>query len=371
VSEGSKENLRAISDSFGVKVVPHERFENIEFQYDHALGPPRLFPDPRTIKPLVGENITASHALCFGLIECEPIVHAEMLVYDPQAGNLAKPPSRLGHTATRMAIVANLQEVAAMLGRVLSHESEPGLSQSLGEAIRLQEGCEVVVVKNGVEGAAVVTGGGTSLVPSYLTDMVFPIGSGDVFSGTFAAFWMEQSKDPHEAARLASGATAYYCNSSTLPIPRDLEPIIHGMSIAPVASALAAKRRIYLAGPLFTLPQTWLLNEAKRHLEAQGLLVFSPKDEVGYLGEGQDARIVAQADIAGLESSDLVFAILDGLDPGTLFEVGYARKLGLPVVGFAERVDPGELTMLAGMDCAIYKDLCTAIYQAGWRAASL
>ena len=196
----------------------------------------------------------------------------------------------------------------------------------------------------GLKGATIVTADGSTLVPSFRTDVVFPIGSGDVFSGVFAAYWMERGQGPQVAARLASAATAYYCNSGgALPIPGDIDGLVTEMVEALVSATI--QRKVYLAGPLFTLPQTWLLNEARRCLEAQGLRVFSPKDDVGYVGDGHDARSIAQADLDGLESSDLVFAILDGLDPGTLFEVGYARKRGLPVIGFAERVDPGELTM--------------------------
>lgn len=373
VTPAGRGELEAIAATFGFGHKVQPRFDDIEFQYDHALSPPRLLPDQRDISPIAAGTVACERGLSFGLIECEPKVKAKTLVFDPQAGRRARPPSACGHLADRVAIVANLTEVAAMLSPSPLIPGEGRDAARIGQALLRREGCEVVVVKNGVEGATVVTNDLVELVPSFEAEHVFPIGSGDVFSGVFAAYWAELGKDPVGAARLASAATAYYCEQRALPIPADFaEHLVAGPAGAtPPPGHDRPRRRIYLAGPLFTLPQLWLLNETKRCLEGQGLSVFSPKDEVGFLDDPASARRVAEADLRGLESCDLVFAILDGLDPGTLFEVGYARKLGLPVVGFAERVEPGELTMLAGTGCRIYADYATAIYQAGWRAASL
>ena len=69
-----------------------------------------------------------------------------------------------------------------------------------------------------------------------------------------------------------------------------------------------------------------------------------------------------------LERADAVFALLDGLDPGTLFEVGYARSRGKPVVGLAEAVPRSALTMYEGTGCFLTPDFTTAVYRAGWEA---
>lgn len=76
------------------------------------------------------------------------------------------------------------------------------------------------------------------------------------------------------------------------------------------------------------------------------------------------AHIVAPEDIAGLEASDVVFAILSGMDPGTIFEVGYAIKKDIPVVGLAQNVRPEDLKMMAGTGCEIQDDFASAIYRA-------
>lgn len=77
--------------------------------------------------------------------------------------------------------------------------------------------------------------------------------------------------------------------------------------------------------------------------------------------------MVAEADLAGLEECDRVFAILDGLDAGTLFEVGYARKMGIPVYGYGETIEPENSKMITGSGCHLIPDFATAIYFAGWK----
>ena len=75
---------------------------------------------------------------------------------------------------------------------------------------------------------------------------------------------------------------------------------------------------------------------------------------------------VAPQDLFGLEQSGLLLALLDGLDAGTLYEVGYARSREIPVVAVAESVDANDLTMLLGSGCIVTNDLTTGIYRACW-----
>ena len=89
---------------------------------------------------------------------------------------------------------------------------------------------------------------------------------------------------------------------------------------------------VYLAGPFFNIGQRWLLEESLGALQAIGLKVFSPLHEIG-LG---DSHEVAQQDLDGLRRSRALFALVDGLDAGTMLEVGYARSLGKSVVVLAE-----------------------------------
>lgn len=75
---------------------------------------------------------------------------------------------------------------------------------------------------------------------------------------------------------------------------------------------------------------------------------------------------MAPLDLAGLDDCQVVLAILNGSDTGTVFEVGYAVAKGIPVVGLAQNMRPEDLKMAIGSGCTIVGDLASAIYQAVW-----
>jgi nucleoside 2-deoxyribosyltransferase len=112
------------------------------------------------------------------------------------------------------------------------------------------------------------------------------------------------------------------------------------------------------------MPQRWLIEEAREQLLGFGLDVFSPIHDVGR----GPANVVAEQDLRGLESCDRVFAVLDGLDAGTLFEVGYARKMGIPVYTYAELVGAENSTMIDGSGCHMIPDFASAIYHCVWKS---
>jgi nucleoside 2-deoxyribosyltransferase len=124
---------------------------------------------------------------------------------------------------------------------------------------------------------------------------------------------------------------------------------------------------IYLAGPFFTLAQLWLIEQARENLLSLGLKVFSPYHDVG-LGSAED---VVSADLQGINEADLLFAVGDGLDPGTIYEIGYARARNKPVVVYCENEGEENKKMLVGSDCLLAKDYVTSIYQAIWAGAAL
>ena len=181
-----------------------------------------------------------------------------------------------------------------------------------------------------------------------------------MFSAAFAHHWGERGLDAVDAADLASRSVAHFVDYHALPLPPAAELASQ--------SALPAGRRpglIYLAGPFFDLAQRWLVEEALERLQALGAPVFSPLHEVG---TGRPAQETAAADLEGLDRCAALLALLDGADPGTLFEVGYARARGKPVVVLAERLDDPNLTMLVGTGCRVARDLTSALYQAAWAA---
>lgn len=376
-SDEEHKAIKGLLRRTGVQPYFVKRDQPIEWQYDHSLGPPRLYPGRDDLKQMPARRIEAQNALLFGTVECQPTVEAEALVYDPQASNLAVPFSQTGGKTKRLAIVANMSEGRAIAGKLnLKYKKGDDAAESLGKAILTAEDAEVVVIKNGVRGATVLTRDGKREIQSFRTKKVFPIGSGDIFSGVFAAHWLEMGQDPFQSAHWASVATACYCGQPQNVIPANLDAIekqLKADGLQPLLPSKKAPKHVYLAGPLITLPEIWFLEEAKRCLKEQGVTVFSPKDEAGLLAHIPNAKTshvveTVAKDIDGLERCSVVFAIIDGSDAGTLFECGYATAKGKHVIAFAQRASNHDLTMLIGTGCEVHDDFATAVYRAAWVA---
>ncbi|MGE3993039.1 nucleoside 2-deoxyribosyltransferase [Pseudorhodoplanes sp.] len=339
------------AQAFGAAATIRPIAEAISFSYIHPLSASRLHPrTPHQQAPL---EVDGSVVLRFGFVEGDAVVRAEHAVYDPQTGAAPAAFGANGSRAAHVAVVLNEEEAA--LESAAAGRADP--SQLIGF-----HGAEVIVVKRGPRGATVYERSGARAdVPAYRSAKVFKIGSGDVFSAAFTHYWGEKRLDPAVAADLASRSVANFVDSHALPLAAASSS---GPEIPVDGSRL--RGRIYLAGPFFDLAQRWLVEEAHRTLLALGAEVFSPLHEVG---TGLPRVELAAADIAGLRGCSTVLALLDGMDPGTVYEVGYARALGLPVVALAERTDAESLTMIAGSDCEIVDDFTSAVYRAIWAAS--
>lgn len=335
---------------------PEDVAVNLQFSYTHGLARPWIDPPLHLITSAEPLHVEAPVVLRFGILEGDAVVHATHAVYDPQSAYDPRPFRENGSTADHLAIVANLYE-----GRTLTGERD---NYAVGRALLEREGADVVVIKRGASGVRVFEAAGVSDVPAFRTERVFPIGSGDVFSAVFAHYWAELHIPASEAALYASRAAAWYCGSRRLPVPDAAS--VAAVVQAPIQLSGVERRpcKVYLAGPFFTTAQRWLIEEARDGLMQQGMDVFSPYHDVG-IGPAEE---VAPKDIAGLDQSDAVFAIVDGFDAGTLFEVGYARSKGIPVIAFVQNASPEPLKMLVGTGCEQVSDFVTAVYHTTWAA---
>lgn len=102
--------------------------------------------------------------------------------------------------------------------------------------------------------------------------------------------------------------------------------------------------KVYLAGPDVFIPDATHRADAMRcicrahGLEAISPLDLAPSDDAGAVLA--DPHAIARRNEAHIRHSDAVLANLTpfrgpGADPGTVYEVGFARALGLPVFGYA------------------------------------
>ena len=343
---------------------PHASDELVSFNYFHPLSEPEYRPSdlPRY------DNIVVESAniLRFGFMEGDAIVHGDRVVFDPQSPKRPMSFKANGSTAKALAVVLNAQEVRAL-----------GKDQDEAQAVRnvLQsEGASVVLVKSGPQGCRVyVDGKLQETVPPYRTDRVYKIGSGDIFSAAFAYHWAGKGTAPDRAADAASRCVARYCNSRRPSVLLDDE-----------TSALESivvkddKAKVYIAGPFFTMAELWLVEQACRSLDSLGVSFFSPYHEAGLLRDYTDDQAhqkeierVVEADLRGLKECKAVFAILDGCDPGTIFEIGWAVRHNIPVVALSQNPKPADQTMIRGSkSCSISDDFASAIYRVAWAAWS-
>lgn len=333
--------------------------KTIGFAYLHDFAVPDIENIPAQSYPSL--VIAESMVVRFGMLEGDAIVHAEWAVYDPQNGSEGRPFSENGSTAKHLALVLNTYEAGHMAGMPGEHPSvtAPTLAQ--------KHGAEVVVVKMGPEGALVWTEANVTQVPAFRTDRVWKIGSGDCFVAHFANAWMHDRKEPADAAAIASKAAAYYCETQGFPTVNELDKREFLAVRLSSSHQQGVRRQVYLAGPFFDLAQVWMVQQARTSLMDMGLRVFSPYHDIG-LGSAED---VVDKDLEGIRESDLVLAIADGLDAGTIYEIGYARALNKPVIVYSERHKGESLKMMEGSGCVMCGEYTTALYSTLWEAVKL
>lgn len=342
----------------GFSINPTMIFKASTFSYTHGLAVPNIDVPSEASETI---EVIAEKLIRFGTIEGKAVCHAKMAVFDPQSGLNPEHYGAGGSTAERLALILNRAEARQLTG--LKFESLDVVASKLAA----DENAEVVVIKMGPSGALVFSGEQFEIVPPYKTPRVTKIGTGDIFAAEFGYFWMHENLPANEAARLASRATAFYSETGGPPTKKTLNAYQPVELITSKRFQGGYKPVVYLAGPFFNLAELWLVDEARSNLLSLGLNVFSPYHDVGR-GTAED---VVQRDLDGLELCDVVFAIVDGLDAGTLYEIGYARSLKKPVVAYAENESVEDLKMLVGSGCILSDDYVSGIYQALWAAAEL
>ncbi|VTP87312.1 PfkB family carbohydrate kinase [Sphingobacterium daejeonense] len=344
--------LHSSGQALNIKTEFYASDQTITFHYDHPLRTPQIYPRPDLIVQSEPIEVKDENILVYGMLEGSFKVSGVKVIYDPQSPVKPIPFSKTGSSADHLAVVINHKEAKLIAG---APEEE-----KIVEFFFEVEKAEVLILKMGPKGAKVFVKGETPrIVPVYKTNNVWPIGSGDIFAAIFAYNWAVLDKSAVESAQEASYATALYCNSKNYGISVTTENDF----ITPLEIDNYPTGKVYLAGPFFNFSQKWIINEARECLYGLGMKVFSPLHDVG---EGTVDEGIADQDLKGLENCDIVFAIVDGLDSGTIFEIGYAVKMQIPVIVYAENETEGNLLMIAGTGCLIVDDFATALYKCLW-----
>ena len=330
------EGPNAIQDR-GVLVHPVPSKQEISFAYFHPLSSPGIEPNINRIASEKPITCRGKVILRFGFLEGDAIVHGETVVYDPQT--LSKPCSfeENGSSAKRLALVLNAEELLQSVGGETIETS--------ATALVARENADVVVVKCGARGAAVIEKGKDLIwVSAFRTPGVFKIGSGDVFSATFAHYWGIKETSAAESAELASRCTATYCASRHLPIPSEDElpefpPVNYN-----------AHTKVGVVGNKNSLANQWLIEETLWCLNKLG----QPAKFVDFtLEEGKSC----------LNTVDSVLVLADTLEDYGIAAIESARKKELSLVALHER----ENTEFASSDAvSTTDDFTTAIYWTVW-----
>ncbi len=330
-------------------------FKSPIFHYDHPLKAPSIIPRLDLYRNTnISLKVTGGDILAYGMLEAEIDIDGDRVVYDPQSPVNPKPFSLTNSRADKLITVINKTEAQKIVGT--------GEITEIADYFFTKEKCFALIIKMGAKGALLFTSLDTPPVkiPVYQTSKIWPIGSGDVFSAFFAYSWFK-GNDVLLSAQNASRATAIYCNSKDLSINTKLK----NFDFPELVINDSPKGQLYLAGPFFNFAERWLINEIYNVFKGLGIKVFSPFHDVGH-GKAKD---VVDKDLIGLDASEVLFAVVDGLDSGTLFEIGYAIAQKKSVIAFVQSEDEESLKMLEGTDCIIERDFTTAIYKTYWKLA--
>lgn len=346
VGKEFRDDLEYLTSDNGIVCDYHLCDRTVTFKYFHPLSSPSVVGEH-----VFGGDIThvdADVVVRFGALDHDYVVKGKKVVYDPQ-GEVKRVFSDNGSTAERLAVVLNDRE---------SRE----FSCSKDVSGRAKDVCnifnaEVVVIKCGPLGAFVYYLNEVKSIPCYNSGNVFSIGSGDVFTSIFSCYWASKNVDPFLAAEYASRAVSHYCSTRDLNFS-DEGWMSKGSPVYPIQG------KVYLAGPFFDVSQRWLVEDLYNAFKHHDIDVFSPLHHVGF---SNSFKNVALLDLQGLDESDVVFAILNGHDVGTIFEIGYAvAKCKKVVVFYQGNINSDDLTMINESGCLLFSDLTTAFYNTVW-----
>lgn len=89
---------------------------------------------------------------------------------------------------------------------------------------------------------------------------------------------------------------------------------------------MVENNKVYFASPWFTPEQEEREERLKAKLRSLGFDVWSPKEEavVGAISSQEVRQKIFDGNCHAIDTSDIIFAVTDGKDMGTIWEAGYA-----------------------------------------------
>ncbi|WP_052947407.1 PfkB family carbohydrate kinase [Aneurinibacillus tyrosinisolvens] len=208
-----------------------------------------------------------------------------------------------------------------------------------------------IVVKDGVNGSFIYTDEDKLIdVLSYEAAPICPVGAGDCFNVVYLSELMNGA-DIQTSLDMASYVSAKIIEHE-FPAPSFLE---RDKNIQEWKSGQRKRKdrlspRIYLAAPFFSDSELHWVEFICAQLEQEQFQVFSPSRDAGIINEYTsmgERKEVFLRDISEIENCDIVVALTDNDDQGTLWEIGYAYALGKPVYCLQTSIIKGVNNMLS------------------------
>lgn len=121
-----------------------------------------------------------------------------------------------------------------------------------------------------------------------------------------------------------------------------------------VDGKVVKRHNVYLASPFFRPDQIERVEEVEKLLEKHGFTYFSPRKELvcpPNAGDGLRKKTF-EGNHNGILDADMVIAITDGKDVGTIWEMGVAYQAGVPVIGVALTLGDAPFNLMLSESCS-------------------
>lgn len=321
----------------------------ITFNYSFALDTPSIFPNILNINKTENIKVDSDNVICYGMLESEFNVIGKKVIYDPQTSLRPKKYSEIG-IAEELIYIVNMNEAKSI-------SSQTDLDE-IKKYFFSAENAFALIIKNGPYGAKLYLRNNDEFeIPSFITENVNKIGSGDIFTSCFGYYWMNKNLPLEECAILASKSTSIYCDKKVYVDVQDFD-----YDFITFQNKNINDKQVYLAAPFFSLAELILIDKIRSAFLEFGVKVFSPYHDIG-LG---DEETIAIKDLQGIRNSDLIFCVFDNLDSGTLIESGFSLAMNKKIIGYHRTCEESQLLMLKPGDSKVFKNLTTAMYHAIW-----
>lgn len=116
---------------------------------------------------------------------------------------------------------------------------------------------------------------------------------------------------------------------------------------------LGKKHNVYLASPFFKPDQIERVELVENLLEKHGYTYFSPRKELVCPPNAthEQRKKTFEGNHNGILDAEMVIAITDGKDVGTIWEMGVAYEANIPVVGVALTLGNAPFNLMLSESC--------------------